>query len=292
MTRTQRRYAASATRYAVLTVWALIVAFPLYWIVTTSFKPSEQWFSWPPIYFPSPPTLENWRDVWLGATSVAAGAQYDLSTQTPFLALRNSIILSFGSTTLAVTYGAIIAYAVSRYQLLSETRMFQLLMLRMVPPIVIAAPLSLYFSYLGLLDSMIGLGVMYFLTSLPYAVWMTKSFIDEVPREVEQAAEILGASRWRTVFEVVLPLIRSGLVATFMFILILNWSEYLLALILSKTHVVTLPVELSKYEGSTEGKLFGRQAALSVGITLPLMIVGILIRKHLARGFSFGMVRR
>jgi len=181
---------------------------------------------------------------------------------------------------------------VSRYRLLSETRMFQLLMLRMVPPIVIVAPLSLYFSYIGLLDSMFGLCALYFLSSLPYAVWMTKSFIDEVPREVEQAAEILGASRWRTVFEVVLPLIRSGLVATFMFILILNWSEYLLALILSKTEVVTLPVQLSKFEGSTEGRLFGRQAALSVGITLPLMIVGIMIRKHLARGFSFGMVRR
>ena len=85
---------------------------------------------------------------------------------------------------------------------------------------------------------------------------------------------------------------RSGLVATFLFILILTWSEYLLALILSKTNVATLPVELSKYQGTTEGKVYGRQAALAVGITLPLMIIGILIRKHLARGFSFGMVRR
>jgi multiple sugar transport system permease protein len=292
MTRTQKRYVASTTRYVVLTIWALIVAFPLYWMVTTSFKPSQEWFSWPPVYFPSPPTLQNYKDVWVGNTSVGEGGQVALSAETPFPALRNSMILAFGSTTLAVLYGAIIAYGVSRYRLLSETRMFQLLMLRMVPPIVVVAPLSLYFSYIGLLDSMVGLGVMYFLTSLPYAVWMTKSFIDEVPREIEQAAEILGASRWRTVFEVVLPLIRSGLVATFMFILILNWSEYLLALILSKTHVVTLPVELSKYEGSTEGKLFGQQAALSVGITLPLMFIGILIRKHLARGFSFGMVRR
>jgi multiple sugar transport system permease protein len=292
MTRTQKRYAAAATRYAVLTLWALLVAFPLYWMLTTSFKPSDQWFSWPPVWFPSPATLANYHDVWLGTTSVAAGGQYAMEMQTPFLALRNSMMLAFGATTLAVVYGSIIAYGVSRYRLLSETRMFQLLMLRMVPPIVIVAPLSLYYSYIGLLDSMFGLGALYFLSSLPYAVWMTKSFIDEVPREVEQAAEILGASRWRTVFEVVLPLIRSGLVATFMFILILNWSEYLLALILSKTHVVTLPVELSKYEGSTEGRLFGRQAALSVGVTVPLMIVGLLIRKHLARGFSFGMVRR
>ena len=292
MTKSRRRRAATIGRYAILTVWAAIVLFPLLWIVGTSFKPQDQWFSWPPVYFPSPPTLDNFRDVWIGATSVAEGGQTALSLQTPFLALRNSLILAFGATTLAVLYGSVIAYGVSRHRLLSETRMFQLLMLRMVPPIVIVAPLSLYFSYIGLLDSMIGLGVMYFLTSLPYAVWMTKSFIDEVPREVEQAAEILGASRWRTVFEVVLPLIRSGLVATFMFILILNWSEYLLALILSKTHVVTLPVELSKFEGSTEGRLFGRQAALSVGITLPLIVVGLLIRKHLARGFSFGMVRR
>lgn len=292
MTKSQKRYAAATARYVVLTLWAVIVAFPLYWMTTTSFKQSDQWFSWPPVYFPSPPTLENYRDVWLGATSVAEGAQTALSLQTPFLALRNSLMLAFGATALAVLYGSIIAYGVSRYRLLSEARMFQLLMLRMVPPIVIVAPLSLYFSYIGLLDSMVGLGALYFLSSLPYAVWMTKSFIDEVPREVEQAAEILGASRWRTVFEVVLPLIRSGLVATFIFILILNWSEYLLALILSKTNVVTLPVELSKFEGSTEGRLFGRQAALSVGITLPLIVVGLLIRKHLARGFSFGMVRR
>jgi multiple sugar transport system permease protein len=292
MTRSRKRTAGAVARYAFLTLWALIIAFPLFWIVSTSFKPSEQWFSWPPVYWPSPPTLENYSDVWLGATSMAEGGQAALSLQTPFLALRNSLILAFGATALAVLYGAVIAYGVSRYRLLSEARMFQLLMLRMVPPIVIVAPLSLYYSYIGLLDSMFGIGVLYFLSSLPYAVWMTKSFIDEVPREVEQAAEILGASRWRTVFEVVLPLIRSGLVATFMFILILNWSEYLLALILSKTEVVTLPVQLSKFEGSTEGRLFGRQAALSVGITLPLMIVGIMIRKHLARGFSFGMVRR
>ena len=292
MTKTEKRYATAAGRYAILTLWAAIVVLPLYWVITTSFKPSDQWFSWPPVWFPSPATLDNYRDVWLGATTVEAGGQTALSLQTPFLALRNSLMLAFGSTALAVLYGSIIAYGVSRYRLLSETRMFQLLMLRMVPPIVVVAPLSLYYSYIGLLDSMFGLGVLYFLTSLPYAVWMTKSFIDEVPREVEQAAEILGASRWRTVFEVVLPLIRSGLVATFIFILILNWSEYLLALILSKTQVVTLPVELSKFEGSTEGRLFGRQAALSVGITLPLIVVGILTRKHLARGFSFGMVRR
>jgi len=291
MTKSRRRRITTIVRYFVLSVWAFIAFFPIYWMISTSFKIDTQWFAWPPYYFPDPPTLSNYLNVWFGAQEYTS-TQYAISSQTPLVSLRNSIVISTTATLLSVGFGAVIAYGVSRYKILSEARMFQLLMLRMIPPIVIVAPLSLYFAMVGLLDTMTGLILIYFITSLPYAVWMTKSFIDEVPREVEQAAEILGASRWRTIFEVVLPLVRSGLVATFLFILILTWSEYLLALILSKTNVSTLPIELSKYQGTTEGKVYGRQAALSVGITVPLMIIGFLIRKHLARGFSFGMVRR
>ena len=291
MTKSQRRRITSVIRYTILSVWAVIVFFPIYWMVGTSFKPDTQWFAWPPVYFPDPPTFDNYMNVWFGVQEYAQ-TQYIQSLQKPLIALRNSLIISCTATFLAVLFGAIIAYGVSRYRILSDTRMFQLLMLRMIPPIVFVAPLSLYYSAIGLLDSMFGLILIYFITSLPYAVWMTKSFIDEVPREIEQAAEILGASRWRTIFEVVLPLIRSGLVATFLFILILTWSEYLLAFIIGKTEAVTLPVELSKYQGTSEGRVYGRQAALAVGITVPLMIIGILIRKHLVRGFSFGMVRR
>lgn len=291
MTRARRRRIGALVRYTLLTLWAVIALFPIYWMVATSFKPDTQWFAWPPVYFPDPPTFRNYMNVWFGVQEYAE-TQYIQSLQKPLVAFGNSILISFTATALAVGFGAVIAYGVSRHRILSEARMFQLLMLRMVPPIVIVAPLSLYYSALGLLDTRIGLILIYFVTSLPYAVWMTKSFIDEVPREVEQAAEILGASRWRTIFEVVLPLVRSGLVATFLFILILTWSEYVLALIIGKTEAVTVPVELSKYQGTSEGRVYGRQAALAVGITIPLMIVGIMIRKHLARGFSFGMVRR
>jgi multiple sugar transport system permease protein len=291
MTKSRRRRIRAIGRYAVLTVWALIVLFPIYWMVSTSFKPDTQWFAWPPVYFPDPPTFRNYMNVWFGVEEYAE-TQYIQSLQKPLIALRNSLIVACSATFLAVTFGAIIAYGVSRYRILSEVRMFQLLMLRMIPPIVVVAPLSLYYSTIGLLDSLTGLILIYFIINLPYAVWMTKSFIDDVPREIEQAAELLGASRWRTVFEIVIPLIRSGLVATFLFILILTWSEYLLAFIIGKTEAVTLPVELSKYQGTSEGRVYGRQAALAVGITVPLMIVGLLIRKHLVRGFSFGMVRR
>jgi multiple sugar transport system permease protein len=291
MTKSQRRRIAAVVRYGLLSLWALVAFFPIYWMVSTSFKPDNQWFSWPPVYFPDPPTLSNYLNVWFGAGQYDV-TQYAISSQKPLISMWNSTVIAATSTFLSVLFGSVLAYGVSRYRILSEARMFQLLMLRMIPPIVVVAPLSLYYSALGLLDSRTGLILVYFLTTLPYAVWMTKSFIDEVPREIEQAAEILGASRWRTLFEIVLPLIRSGLVATFLFILILTWSEYLLALIITKTQVTTLPIELSKYQGTTEGRVYGRQAALAVGITVPLMIIGLIIRKHLARGFSFGMVRR
>lgn len=291
MTKTQRRRAYSTFRYAILTIWLVIVAFPIYWMFATSFKPDREWFAWPPVYWSEDATLINYKVVWTDYSEYSEHVQTQ-SMQRPWEALGNSLTIALIATGFAVAFGAVLAYGVSRYRILSEARMFQLLMLRMVPPIVVVAPISLWYRQLGLLDTITGLVILYFLTTLPYAVWMTKSFIDEVPREMEQAAEILGASRWRTIFEVVLPLVRSGLVATFLFILILTWSEYLLALLLSKTEVVTLPVELSKYQGSTEGRVYGRQAALSVGITLPLILIGILIRKHLARGFSFGMVRR
>jgi multiple sugar transport system permease protein len=291
MKRQTRHKLATVARFTLLGLWFLIVAFPMYWIVATSFKPDHEWFAWPPVYWSSTPTLDNYRTVWTSYTAALA-TQMAESMQKPWEALGNSLIISLTATTLSVTFGTLLAYGVSRYQILSEKRMFNLLMLRMIPPIVVAAPLTLYYSTLHLLDTVVGLVIVYVITTLPYAVWMTKSFVDEVPREMEQAAELLGASRWRTVWEVIFPLVRSGVFATFLFILILTWSEYLMALILSKTDVVTLPVQLSKYEGTTEGRVYGRQAALAVGVTLPLIIIGCSIRKHLVRGFSFGMVKR
>jgi multiple sugar transport system permease protein len=291
MNRRTRRALYRLFRFTMLGLWLFVVGFPIYWIVATSFKPDHEWFAWPPVYWSGTPTLDNYRAVWTGATGTIT-TQHVQSMQKPWIALGNSLLISLLATTLSVAFGTLVAYGTSRYQLLSEARLFNLLMLRMIPPIVIAVPLTLYYSTLHLLDSVTGLVIVYVISTLPYAVWMTKSFVDEIPREMEQAAEILGASRWRTIWEVIVPLMRSGILATFLFILILTWSEYLMALILSKTDVVTLPVQLSKYEGSTEGRVYGWQAALAVGITFPLIVIGCLIRKHLVRGFSFGMVKR
>ncbi len=287
-------------RYAMLVVWSVIVAFPIFWIVSTSFKPDWEWHAWPPVYWSQEASWANYRAVWGREESPRTSTEAETKTaryeshsaNKPWQALWNSLYIAITATALSVAFGAILAYGVSRYRILSEIRMFQLLVLRMIPPIVVAAPLTLYYSAIHLMDTALGLIIVYFITTLPYSVWMTKSFVDEVPVEIEQAAEILGATKWQAIREVIFPLIRSGIVATFLFILILTWSEYLLSLMLSKVDVVTLPVQLAKYEGSDEGRVYGHQAALAVGITLPLMIIGIFIRKHLVRGFTFGMVKR
>ncbi len=289
-------------RYAALLMWSLIVAFPIFWILSTSFKPDWEWHAWPPVYWSQEASWANYQAVWGKPESPRTVTEETTQTQTaryesasankPWQALWNSLYIAITATALSVAFGSVLAYGVSRYRILSEVRMFQLLVLRMIPPIVVAAPLTLYYSAIHLMDTATGLVIVYFITTLPYSVWMTKSFVDEVPVEIEQAAEILGATKWQAIREVIFPLIRSGVVATFLFILILTWSEYLLSLMLSKVDVVTLPVQLAKYEGSDEGRVYGHQAALSVGITLPLMIIGIFIRKHLVRGFTFGMVKR
>ena len=300
MNRVQKTRLFTIFRYAMLFIWSVIVAFPIFWIVSTSFKPDWEWHAWPPVYWSQEASWVNYQAVWGREQSPrttleekSQTARYEShSANKPWQALWNSLYIAITATALSVAFGAILAYGVSRYRILSEIRMFQLLVLRMIPPIVVAAPLTLYYSAIHLMDTALGLIIVYFITTLPYSVWMTKSFVDEVPVEIEQAAEILGATKWQAIREVIFPLIRSGIVATFLFILILTWSEYLLSLMLSKVDVVTLPVQLAKYEGSDEGRVYGHQAALAVGITLPLMVIGIFIRKHLVRGFTFGMVKR
>ncbi|MFQ5911798.1 MAG: carbohydrate ABC transporter permease [Nitrospinota bacterium] len=288
-------------RYAILLVWALISIFPVFWMASTSLKPNEEWFAWPAHFVPQRPTLNNYRIVWNPFGQEEGFGREKLQTSqvgSPLSAFGNSVIIAFTSTVLSVAVGFLLAYGVSRYRVMPEQRLFNLLILRMVPPIAIALPILIYYRWweqgvgLRFLDTYHGLIILYVVTTLPYSTWMLKSFIDEVPIEVEQAAALMGASRLRTMGEVVFPLVRSGIVATLLFVLILTWSEYLLALTLGFGDISTLPIAMSRYEGATEGRIYGHQAALSVGVTIPLVIIGLLIHKHLVRGFSFGMMKR
>jgi multiple sugar transport system permease protein len=288
--RGRRRRLFAAFRYTVLSIWLAVVAFPIYWMVATSFKRQSEWFAWPPVWWPPDPTLLNYIRVWVNGTLVGPADRNLAEVLGPWDALTNTFIIAFTASSLATVFAAVVAYGVSRHRILTETQLLMTLLLRLIPPFVIAGPLLLYFSTVGLEDTRTGLILLYMLTTLPYALLVLKSFVDEIPLEYEQAAEILGARRWQVIWEVILPLLKPGLAVTFLFLFILNWSEFFLALILSKTDVSTLPMHLNRFAGQGGGH--GIQAALSVGATLPLIVIGLLIRKHLVRGLSFGFVRK
>lgn len=290
LTRRRRRGLFAAFRYFVLSIWLAVVAFPLFWMVATSFKRPGELFAWPPVWWPPDPTLFNYVRVWVNGVFVGL-EDSDLTVALgPWTALINTFVIAFTSSVLATLFAAVLAYGVSRYRIMSDTQLLMTLMLRLVPPFVIAGPLVIYYGAIGLDDTRTGLILLYMLTTFPYALLVLKSFVDDIPLEYEQAAELLGASRWQVLWEVILPLLKPGLAVTFLFLFILNWSEFFLALILSKTDVSTLPMHLNRFAGQGGGH--GIQAALSVGATVPLIVIGLLIRKHLVRGLSFGFVRR
>jgi multiple sugar transport system permease protein len=284
-----RRRVAFVLRHAVLLGWTAVVIFPLYWMFVTSIKSPAEWFGWPPVWWPETPSFDNWRRVWVDGTLIGsplAGTE----VIGPLEALANSFLVALAASLLALLAGTLLAWGASRHRMVSDGTLLATLALRMIPPFVIGGPLMIWFTLIGLVDTYLGLVLVYALTIFPYAALVMKSFIDDIPPDYEQAAEMLGARRWQVLVEIVLPLLRPGLAATFLFLFILAWSEHFLGLILSQTDVATLPMHLNRFAGNGGGH--GYQAALSLGATLPLIVVGLAIRRHLGRGLSFGMVGR
>ena len=300
LTRHQKSLAGDVGRYSFLTFWLFVTLFPILWMVSTSFKPPQEWFAWPPHWVPAAFTLNNYEEILAtGAGGVGSehtelgGAQQVL---TAILPIRDSLIVAISSSTIAVILGAFLAYTISRYKTGGPRYPYMLLLIRMMPPIVIAVPVLAYFTLPWwrheLYDAYLGLIIPYVLVTLPYAVWLLLSFIDEIPRELENAARMMGAGRVLVMRKVILPLIRPGLTVTFVFTFILNWSEFLLAYTLAGQNLVTVTVQLSQYEAADVGRLYGPQAAFGTIAVIPLVALGFAIQRHLVTGFSFGMIRR
>jgi multiple sugar transport system permease protein len=295
-------------RHVVLLAWAIIVLFPIYWMLITSFKDSGEWVSWPPHWIAEEPTIHNYRQIFSFASSgFAEGLAREASEQTfnIWKALKDSLIISSLGSMIALALGAFLAYSISRFGVGGKNFRYLILTIRMVPPIVIAIPIMMYYAILiphtieilvgqrfSLFDTYTGLGMLYVATTLPFVIWMMLSFVEEVPYTFEHAARMMGAGRMYTLRRVVLPLVAPGLVVTFLFIFILNWSEFLLALTLTQQKVTTLPILLNKFQSAVEGRLYGPQAAIGTVITIPVVVLGIFIQKHLVKGFTFGMMRK
>lgn len=285
----RRRWLFVPVRHGLLLAWLAITLLPIYWMLITSFKHPVEWVTWPPRWFPHEPTLDNYVKVLTPGTSTFELGRQTLKILKP---LWDSLLVSSVGALVAVALGSAVAYSWSRFRTGGRNYPYNILSIRMVPPIVIAVPFVVYFVTLRLLDTYTGLILVYVATCLPYVIWMMLGFIDEVPLELERAARLMGASRLRVLGSVVLPLTASGLVVTFLFVFILNWSELLLALALTNTEVSTIPIQLNKFQSANEGRDYGPQAAIGTIATLPVVVLGFLIQKHLLRGFSFGLLRK
>lgn len=302
----RRRRLELVVRHGILLLWTAFIVFPIFWMVSTSFKDSGEWVTWPPHWLPHQPTLHNYSQIFaFGAidASLARGATDQAFTI--WKALGDATFVCTTASLLALLLGTFLAYAISRYSVGGRYFRYTILMIRMIPPIVVAIALLIYYAIiipyvttalfgfrLSLFDTYIGLILIYTVSTLPFVIWMMLTFIDEVPYTLEHAARLMGAGRLTVITKVVLPLVASGMVVTFLFVFILNWAEFLLALTLTHPQVTTLTVLLNKFQSAAEGRLYGPQAAIGTIITIPVVILGLLIQKHLVKGFSFGTIRK
>ena len=211
-----------------------------------------------------------------------------------FHQLLNSLIVGVGSTILAVGLGTFAAYAFSRFKIAGkEDLLFFILSTRMLPPVVVVIPIYLMYSALGLRDTHAGLILLYTTFNVSFAVWLMKGFIDEIPKEYEDAALVDGYTRFQTFIKVVLPQSVTGIAATAVFCLITAWNEFAFALVLTEVggKAVTAPPSITSATGSG-GVDWGKIAAATFIFLLPVAIFTFLMRKHLLRGVTFGAVKK
>jgi multiple sugar transport system permease protein len=283
---------------------------PLLWIVVTGFKTPPDSISYPPkILFE--PSLEGYVNLFTTrtrqtsefiATLPPATAWYDRLVRSHNMVIAgpskylpryiNSIIIGFGSTLLAVILGTMSAYGFSRFKVpLKDDLLFFILSTRMMPPIAVAIPIYLMYRELGLTDTKLGMILLYTAVNVSLAVWLLKGFIDEIPREYEEAAMIDGYTRLQAFRKVVLPQAATGIAATAIFCLIFSWNEYAFAVLLTSGEAQTTPPFIPFIIGEG-GQDWPAVAAGTTLFLIPIVAFTVLLRKHLLRGITFGAVRR
>jgi multiple sugar transport system permease protein len=305
--------ASARTRWisgAIVVVYALVTITPLLWIFLTSFKTSADAVAYPPKVF-SQPSLEGYCNLfnissrqtpefmaslpppegYCAKVARDRGMVIAGSSKTPGR-LMNSLVIGFGSTFLAVFLGTLAAYALSRFRVpIKDDLLFFILSTRFMPPIAVAIPIYLMFRQLGLLDSYVGMILLYTAVNVSLAVWLLKGFIDEIPREYEEAALVDGYTRLQAFVKTVLPQATTGIAATAVFCLIFSWNEYAFAVLLTSGNAQTMPPFIPFIIGEG-GQDWPAVAAATTLFVIPILVFTVLLRKQLLRGITFGAVRK
>jgi multiple sugar transport system permease protein len=291
-------------------LYAVITMIPLFWIGLTSVKSPDDSISYPPKVFVDP-SIEGFCNLfttrsrqtpeYLQSLGPPSGVCDEIARSRNMVIVGpsnyiprfvNSLIIAFGSTFLAVLLGTLAAYGFSRFKVpLKDDLLFFILSTRMMPPIAVAIPIYLMFRELGLSDTKLGMILLYTAVNVSLAVWLLKGFIDEIPREYEEAAMIDGYTRFQAFRKVVLPQAATGIAATAIFCLIFAWNEYAFAVLLTSGEAQTAPPFIPIIIGEG-GQDWPAVAAGTTLFLIPIVVFTILLRKHLLRGITFGAVRK
>lgn len=319
MAAVQTSAAKGLNRLAIVAVLIVTMIFlaPIYWIASTAFKPRNLATTIPPTVVFTPevspfvklftkrsqlrgaPSQEEYeaapwweRMVFDGGEKVVRSGRGEVQLSGYPDRFMNSLIIAISSTILAVGMGTFTAYGFSRFKVKGENDLlFFILSTRMLPPVVVAIPMFLMYRIVGLNDTHLGLIILYTAFNLSFSVWLMKGFIDEIPKEYEEAALVDGYTRMQAFFKIVLPEAATGIAATAVFCFITAWNEYAFALIMTNRRAQTAPPFIPSQVGSGLPD-WTVIAAGTLLFLLPVAIFTFLLRNHLLRGMSFGAIRK
>ncbi|MGO8089006.1 carbohydrate ABC transporter permease [Rhizobium leguminosarum] len=319
MAAVQTRSERALNRVAIAAVLVITLIFlaPIYWITSTAFKPRNLATTIPPTVLFEPelspfvklftkrsqlrgaPTPEEYaaapwweRMVFDGGEKIVRSGRGEVQPSGYPNRFMNSLIVAITSTVLAVGMGTFTAYGFSRFKVKGEADLlFFILSTRMLPPVVVAIPMFLMYRVVGLNDTHWGLIILYTAFNLSFSVWLMKGFIDEIPKEYEEAALVDGYTRTEAFFKIVIPEAATGIAATAVFCFITAWNEYAFALIMTNRRAQTAPPFIPSQVGSGLPD-WTVIAAGTFLFLLPVAIFTFLLRNHLLRGMSFGAIRK
>ncbi|MEX1205353.1 MAG: carbohydrate ABC transporter permease [Dongiaceae bacterium] len=273
--RLRRRTAILAGRYAAATALTVVFLFPVYWLFIISFKTPDEIFAFPPRWLPDSLQLGNYAVLFKDG---------DAAT------VWNSLVVAGISTVIAMFLGTICAYSLARFRTGGDNLAIWIISQRMFPPIVVVFPIFLLYVWIGWVDTYQGLILLYTAFNLPYVIWMMRGYVADIPIELEESALVDGCTRWQVLVRVVFPMARAGLFATAVFTFVFAWNDFLFALVLTRTEVVTFPVQVTHYFGG-QSNFWAKIAAMSVLGTLPIFCAVAMLQRYLVRGISMGAVK-
>ncbi|MDM7324403.1 MAG: carbohydrate ABC transporter permease [Thermus sp.] len=266
--------------YLLVTFVVVYSVFPFYWALISSFKPSDALFASDPSFLPLPFTLDHYRNVFIQANF---GRN-----------LLNSVIVAGGATLLSLTLGVLAAYALGRLPFPPKNAVLYLVLaMTMFPQIAVLGGLFMLLRQMGLFNTHLGLILSYLLFTLPFTIWVLVGYFKGLPRELEEAAYVDGATPLQTLVRIMLPLTGPGLVTTGLLAFIAAWNEYLFALTFTVgDRVRTVPPAIASFGGATPFEIpWGSIMAASVVVTVPLVVLVLIFQHRIVAGLTAGAVK-